>query len=119
VKTLIQRGHVMSFTAGEALNSGDCINVGNVFGVVTTDVASGDVGELAVEGVIQVTKLTGAGSAVAQGEPVNYITASKSATGATPGAGLGYTNIGYAYQAAADGDSTINVKFDGRDATAT
>ncbi len=119
MKTLVQRGHVMSFTAGEALSSGDLINVGRVFGVVTGDVANGAVGELAVEGVIEVTKATGGSTAVAQGDPVNYITASKSATGATPGAGLGFTNIGYAFAAAADGDATIQVKFDGRQATAT
>lgn len=119
MKNLVQMGKVISFTASEDLNSGDLIIIGSIAAVVANDVLTGQDGEAQIMEVFKVPKVTGAGTALVNGGPVNYITATKSATGATPGAGLGNTGIGVAVGAAGDSADFVNVLLNANISTAT
>lgn len=112
MKNYKQNGDVLTFTAGATITSGMIVKVGDLFGVAVTDVANGAEGELALKGVYALPKTTGAGTALAVGDPV-YFDTSAAATGAVSGDDESAANplCGYAFSAAADGVATVEVKL--------
>lgn len=103
-------GTTIVFTAGEALQSGDCVTIGNLVGVVVDDAANAatDVVARAV-GVFEIPK---DGSTFAQGDPVYVIPVGtgQQVTNATSTA-LGNQFAGYAWKAAAGGATVVEVKI--------
>lgn len=99
----------IDYTPGSAVTAGDVILVGTVVAIATSDIASGVLGSLAIEGVFKLPKITGA---IAAGDPVYWDpvgspvtgTASSGAASNTPG--VNYL-AGYAAVAAASGDSYV------------
>lgn len=69
MKNYVQRGRVMPWkNEGSDVASGDVVAVNDVVGVAVADIASGDVGELAISGVF----LLPTDSGVTQGQRVHW-----------------------------------------------
>lgn len=98
----IQPGEIMKYSnAGSAISAGDIVVIGERIGVAITDIAatSGE-GSVQMEGVFSLPKATG--TAWSQGDQLFYDAGAgkltKVATGNKP--------AGYAFEAAASGDTT-------------
>jgi predicted RecA/RadA family phage recombinase len=109
----VQSGEVITITAGAAYSAGDVVKVGNILGVAITDIANGASGAVAIEGVFDVPKVSGA--VIAAGESLTWDVsvgkfddnAASPATGDVTGAAA------VAFEAAGNGVTTIAVKFTG------
>ncbi len=108
-KNYIQKGEVMPWTVtGAAITSGQVVVLGSVIGISLGDYAVGDVAEIALCGVFEVPKATGA---ITQGAPV-YWDADGNPAGTTAGTGAATTTsdgnklAGYAFAAAGSNDTT-------------
>lgn len=64
MKNFVQNGANLTITAGSAISSGDFVVVGDLVGVAVTDIANGEKGAIACEGVFSGTKASGASLAV-------------------------------------------------------
>jgi predicted RecA/RadA family phage recombinase len=62
MKNFVQNGKYLEITAAAAINSGDGVLVGDLFGVAVADIANGENGILSVEGVYELAKATDVGS---------------------------------------------------------
>lgn len=104
---------------GTAISSGDVVTLGATgavsLGVALTDIAATTgVGAVAIEGVFNLTKLTGA--VIVQGETVDWDTSAGSGAGAvddnamTPASG-DVSDFGVAMESAGSGVLTIAVKL--------
>lgn len=73
MKNYVQAGDFIEFTAAANITSGQLVQVGALFGVAVTDVASGSRGTIATEGVFTLPKLTAAaGDATTAGGAVYF-----------------------------------------------
>lgn len=111
----VQPGKVLDYvnTTGAIVASGSVVVVGALLAVALNDIAPGDTGSAAVDGVFAVPKV--AGTAIGQGAAIVW----KSASAAFAAAG-GATVEGdvtggsaVAFQAAASAATTVHVKFTG------
>lgn len=59
-RTYVSPGEVITYTASADITSGTLIPIGNVIGVALGDIANGETGEVAIEGVHEVAKVSGA-----------------------------------------------------------
>jgi predicted RecA/RadA family phage recombinase len=103
-RTFIQPGDTITLIAPRALNPGDGVLVGALFGIALSTAASGANIETRTRGVWDVAKAAGA---VTQGQKLYWDNAAFNVT-TTAG---GNTIIGVATQAAASGDATARVKL--------
>lgn len=103
------RANGASFTATltAPVASGGVVVMSDMLGVAYTAGLVGQNVAVATEGVFALPKL--AGAALAQGKKV-YYDAAAGTVSATVGAGL---LAGFVYEAAAAGDTTVNVKLNG------
>lgn len=102
MKNFVQEGKTMTITAGATIASGAGVLVGSVFGVAVSSAVSGDKLPLALEGVYNLPKATGA---ISQGAKVYWDDTNKNVTTTASG----NTLIGYAWDAQLSGDTTVNV----------
>lgn len=119
MKNLVQKGMIISHVATVAVLSGALVRINNLVGVAANDAEIGETVEVQIEDVFEVAKDTGAGTGTTVGQAVNYVFATNSITGATPGAGLGLLNIGTAFNSSADGNALGSVKLSGQNAVAS
>ena len=109
----VQDGKVISFTASADIESGQVVVVGSLVGISLADVASGSVGQLAVEGVFDVPA---AAAAITVGAPV-YWDADGDPYGGTADSGAATatatdnTLMGHAIAAKALNVGTVRVKL--------
>lgn len=105
MKNYIQDGSTIEITAGADIDAGEMVLVGSRVGVSVNDIANGAVGVLAMEGVYEVLKE--GSDTPAQGGILYFNATNKSATTTAS------TNktIGYAWAAAAAGDTTVKVRL--------
>lgn len=103
----VQPGEVIDYTAGANKTSGQPVLIGTRLGVCLADIANGSTGPAAMSGVYTVTKLST--DVVAQGAAL-YWDNSNSRLAATAS---GYTYAGYAFAAAGNGVTTVNIKLNG------
>lgn len=98
------RGVVMDYAnAGAAILSGQVLVIGTKIGVALADIASGATGSVQMAGVFELTKL--GTDVVAQGALLYWDTAaSRLTTTATAN-----TLAGYAYTAAGNGPTTVQI----------
>lgn len=105
---LIEDGKTIDYTVADAaVTSGEIVVVGDMAGVA---VAGGDVGEtitLAVEGVYELPKGSGA---LAQGKKA-YVNIAAETGKTIVGTASGNTFIGYVWADAAAGDANVAVKL--------
>lgn len=114
-----QRGEVLTITAGADLTSGQVVRVGAILGVATQAIANGASGEVALKGVFNVPKVSGA--VIAQGERLVW-DASAAAfddNAATPASGDVSGEGCWAFEAAGNGVTEIVVCFTGVPGTVT
>lgn len=110
MKNYVQPGDTVTVTAPYALTSGGGCLVGTLFGVAVNDAASGATdAEIMTTGVFDMTKATGAGTAVTDGGPVYWDNTAKVVTGVS----TSNTLIGKALGAVADGGAVARVRLDG------
>ncbi|OQB05779.1 MAG: hypothetical protein BWY19_00804 [bacterium ADurb.Bin212] len=102
MKNFVQPGMVMPYTATAAVASGEAIEVVDLIGVATGAIANGEVGELLLSGVVELTKE--APLVINQGDKVYYDTTAKNVDKTN-------TNvfIGYAFESAISAATTVKV----------
>ena len=103
--TFVQKGDAVDYTPASDVTAGDVVVQGDLVGVANLDIASGELGALAIEGVFDFPKATGGSTAIGAGSKV-YWTGSVANTTAASN-----TLIGKAVQAATDADATVRVKL--------
>ena len=106
MKNWIQPGDIVTVTATAAVNSGDGLLVGALFGVAISSAAISTEVELAISGVVDLPK---AAVAITQGAKIYWITATSNVTNSA----TGNTLIGCALEAAAIGETTARVRLNG------
>ena len=103
----VHEGASIDYTPTADVAAGDVVVQSDLFGVAKLDIKADKLGALAVTGVFDVPKATGAGSAIAAGAKVWWDAAVKQAT--TVALAQGY--LGKAVKAAADADATVRVRL--------
>ena len=109
MKNYIQPGETVTLTAPVDVKSGDGVLVGSLFGVAAYDALTGTDVEVAVEGVFELPKITGA---IAAGAPVHW---SGSACEGTAVAGSAL--IGAAVEAVGSSATIVRVRLNGATVT--
>jgi len=107
--TFIHAGSSIDYTPTAAVAAGDVIVQANLVGVATRPIAANELGALAVAGVFDFPKSTGAGSAIPIGSTVYW-----DATGqvATTSAGAGANELlGKTTLVNVDADATVRVRL--------
>lgn len=108
-------GDLLDYTPAADKAAGAVVTAGKIVGYVPSDVASGRLGNLAVEGVVQFPKATGSSTAINVGAHVYYKasdgTASKTASDGLPLGVAVPAALGDPTTAAGDSDSTVRVKL--------
>ena len=112
-KNYVQEGDVIQYTAGANIAAGAVVAIGQILGVALVDIANGETGSVAIEGVFSVPKVSGA--VIAQGESLTWDVsagafddnAATAATGDITGAPA------VAFEAAGNGVTTLKVRFTG------
>lgn len=114
----VQRGEVINYTAGADISAGDVVVLKHCIGVALADIANGDVGAVAIEGVFVVPKVTAAVFAV--GEALIWDTSASKFddSSATPASG-DITGAVVATVAGTSSDTTATVKLTPGNATLT
>ncbi len=118
MRSFVQKGDAQTFTASANLTAGQVVRVGNLLGVVATDVANGAQGELCF-GVFTVPKVSGA--VIAAGETLTWdASAAKfDDNAATPASGDVTGAAAAAIEAAGNGVTELKVLFTGVPGTLT
>lgn len=118
-KNQVQCGEIIQVTAGSAITSGSVVKVGQILGVALADIAAGDTGSVAIEGVFTVPKVSGA--VIAQGESLTWdVSAGKfDDNAATPSSGDVTGAPAIAWESAGNGITSLAVRFTGVPGTVT
>lgn len=119
MKNYVQDGKVITITAGAAYVSGQVVALGNVLGIATEAIANGAVGEVCLEGVHTVPKVSGA--VIAQGETLTWdvSAAAFDDNAAVPASGDITGAACFAFEAAGNGVTSLQVCFTGVPGTKT
>lgn len=119
MKNYVQTGEVMTIIAAATLISGQVVAAGNVLGVATTDIANGAAGEIALEGVFTVPKVSGA--VIAAGESLTWDASAGAFDDnlATPASGDITGAAAFAFEAAGNGVTSLAVRFTATPGTRT
>ena len=105
----IQEGRSIDYTPVAAVAAGDVVVQGDLVGIAKGDIAAGRLGALAVEGVFEVPKATGVGTAITAGSTLYWDAAESVAkTDSETGANK---LLGKSTAAASDDDETIHVRL--------
>ncbi len=107
--TFVSEGIAVDYTPTADVTVGDVIVQGDLVGVARTDIKANELGALAVEGIFDIAKTTGVGTAINAGSVVYWDNTNKVAT-TSDGAGAN-KQIGKAVAAAGDNDATVRVKL--------
>lgn len=105
MKNFINPGRNIPVTAPAAVKSGDLVLVGKLFGVASTDAASGAPVEICTEGVFTLPKVTA--QAWTEGAAIYWDSAEAKATTTASG----NTQIGHAAGAAVNPSASGNVRL--------
>lgn len=106
----IQEGDVISWTnGGSAVTSGSAVTIGGLVGVALGDIANGATGQVMLEGVFELTKVTGSGKSFAVGAPV-YHDATAGKMDVTDNSAANKL-AGYAIEAAGTSATTVKVRL--------
>lgn len=107
-KNYTQPGAVIQYTCGssEEVSSGDVVFVSGIPGVALVDIGNSESGAVQITGVFELPKHTVAthGTVFNLGDPVYWDAAEEEAVST-----VGLPFLGYAFEAAALGDATVNV----------
>lgn len=118
MKNFVQRGDVIDYTAGANIVSGAVVPLQHAIGIAVTDIADGDAGAVAIEGVVEVPKVSGAVFAVGEKLLWDASAGAFDDSAATPATG-DIMGAVMAVKAGADGETTAIVKLTPGNATRT
>lgn len=108
MKNHVQEGDYIEITAGSNIASGDLVQFGNLHGVAVTDIANGEKGNICLEGIFTLPKLTAAaGDACTAGGPVYFSSGSVSGSDSSGSRKL----VGHAMAAANQAATTVVVRL--------
>ncbi len=107
IATFVQDADTIDYTAMADLAAGDVVVINELVAIAKQAIPNNTVGSLATEGIFEVPKATGAGTAISGGMKVYWDPVAKIAT-ATPGI-LKY--LGKTVRNAADADTTVRVRL--------
>jgi predicted RecA/RadA family phage recombinase len=105
MRNFVQMGNTVTIPAPTAINSGDGVVVGSLFGIAAGTVDSGDDLDLTLIGVFTLPKVSAL--AIAIGDTVYWDAATKLVTKTSSG----NTKIGVAVSAAANPSASVNVRL--------
>jgi predicted RecA/RadA family phage recombinase len=103
----VHEGACIDYTPAVDVAAGDVVVQGDLVGVAKQPIKANQLGALAVEGVCDFAKATGAGTAIAVGAIVYWDDAANQATTTA----TGNKQIGKCVKAAGDTDATVRVKL--------
>ena len=107
--TFVQDGRTIDHTPGSDVAAGAVVVQGELVGVAKVPIPANTLGALAVEGVFDFSKATGAGSGIAVGANCYWDVAEAVAkTNAESGANK---LLGKCVRAAADADTTVRIRL--------
>lgn len=105
--TFVHDGKYVDYTPGSDVAAGAVIVQGDLIGVTLRPIAANTAGALAVEGIFEVPKASGASTAIAAGANVYWNAGSQVATTTASGNKL----LGKTTKAAVDADTTVRVRL--------
>ncbi|MCL4743267.1 MAG: DUF2190 family protein [Phycisphaerales bacterium] len=108
---LIRLGLRINYTAPSDIDYGDVVIQGDLVGIATRDIKSGEVGRIALAGLFGIVKDTGVSSGMTAGTKVYWDDTAKFAT-ASDGGGLNKL-LGVSTRDADDGDRFVRVLMGG------
>ena len=107
--SFVQEGASIDYTPDAAVDAGDVVVQADLVGVAKLDIAAETLGALAVEGVFDFPKATGAGTGIAAGANCYWDVADGEAK--TDAEGGANKLIGKCVRAAADADETVRIRM--------
>lgn len=105
--TFVHDGRGIDYTPAADVASGEVVVMGDLVGVAPRSIPAGGLGTIAVEGVFDFAKATGASTAIDAGAVVYWDAANEVATETE----VGNTRLGKCVQDAEDDDTTVRVKL--------
>lgn len=105
--TFVHEGNSIDYTPSTDTPAGAVVLQGDLIGVTRTPIAANALGSLAVNGVFDFAKATGAGTAIAAGTNCYWNAAEEQATTVSVGNKL----LGKAIKAAGDADATVRIRL--------
>ncbi|MBL4709750.1 MAG: DUF2190 family protein [Flavobacteriales bacterium] len=108
MKNFVQEGAIVDHVAASAITSGDVVLIGPLVGVAVTDIANGETGSVAIEGVFDIAKNTSTVMAVGS-TPRWDVSATEISTAAAASGDVGGAFV--VVKAALSADATVNVKL--------
>lgn len=109
IAAFVQEGYSIDYTPAADVAAGDVVVQGDLVSVAKRDIKTGALGALAVVGVFDFPKATGAGKAIAVGSKVYWDTAAKLAT--TSDGGGANKLLGKGIAAAGDNDAAVRARL--------
>jgi len=107
--TYIHEGNSIDYTPAADVAAGEVVVQGELVGIAKLDIPAGTLGALAVVGVFDLPKATGASTAIAEGLDVYW---DESAKEATTNSDTGSNKrIGRSIAAAGDNDASVRVRM--------
>src|SRR5690554_8232257 len=106
----IHDGNSIDHTPGADVSAGDVVVQGDLIGIAKLDIAASTLGALAVTGVFDVPKATGADTAITAGSKVYWDAGNSVAT--TDDAAGANKYLGKTVAAAGDDDATVRVRLE-------
>ena len=106
----IHDGKAIDYTPGSAVSAGDVIVQGDLIGVAKLDIAASALGALAIDGVFDLPKATGGGTAITAGAKVYWDAGDSEAKEDAESGANKY--LGKVVAAAADADTTVRVRLE-------
>jgi len=103
------RGEAIDYTPGSAVAAGDVVVQGDLVAIAELDIAANTLGALHTEGMFDVAKIAGVGTAITVGTKLYYDVAEKVAKADDEAGANKY--IGKCVKAAADADTTVRLKL--------
>jgi predicted RecA/RadA family phage recombinase len=107
--TFVQEGRAIDYTPTGPVAAGDVVVQGDLVGVARSPIAANTPGSLAVAGIFDFPKATGAGSGIAAGVKVYWDATDKQAKADDETGANKY--LGKTTKAAADADTTVRVRL--------
>jgi predicted RecA/RadA family phage recombinase len=105
--TFVNEGRAIDYTPSADVAVGAVVVQGELVGIAKQAIAANALGALALTGIFDIAKATGAGSAITVGANVYWDATNKVATTTSTSNKL----IGKVVKAAADGDATVRVRM--------
>lgn len=109
MKNFVQNGKNIDITAPYEVASGGGVLLGQLFGVAIANIANGEEGAIATEGVYTLTKATGSGTGLTAGGLAFWDNSAKKVTGVS----AGNTLVGCALAAAVTADAVATIRLNG------